>query len=91
MNVTKENLRTFLGWCTVINLGLLLYWILALVFAHDWVLGAHNWLFEISKESFDEINYAMMGYYKLAVLLFNVTPYLVLRFAKFSLPKSENK
>jgi hypothetical protein len=91
MNVTKENLRTFLGWCTVINLGLLLYWILALVFAHDWVFGAHTWLFEISKESFDEINYAMMGYYKLAVLLFNVTPYLVLRFAKFSLPKSENK
>ena len=28
--------------------------------------------------------FAMMGYYKLAVFLFNLTPYLVLRFAKFS-------
>jgi hypothetical protein len=26
----------------------------------------------------------MMGYYKLALLLLNLTPYLVLRFAKFS-------
>ena len=84
ISMTKENLRTFLGWCTVINLGLLLYWILALVFAHDFVFRTHSWLFEISKESFAEINYAMMGYYKLAVILFNVTPYLVLRFAKFS-------
>jgi hypothetical protein len=90
MNVTKENLRTFLGWCSVINLGILLYWIIVLVFARDWVFGVHTWLFEISKESFAEINYTMMGYYKLAVLLFNVTPYLVLRFAKLSLPRSGN-
>ena len=41
MNVTKENLRTFLGWCTVINLGFLLYWIIALVFAREWVLDSH--------------------------------------------------
>ncbi|HAE10230.1 MAG TPA: hypothetical protein DCG39_01165 [Opitutae bacterium] len=84
MKVTKENLRTFLGWCTVINLGFLLYWILALSFARDWVFLVHTSAVEISKESFAEINYAMMGYYKLAVILFNVTPYLVLRFAKFS-------
>ena len=90
MNVTKENLRTFLGWCTVINLGMLLYWFLAIAFAHDFVFQVHTWWFEISKERFDEIHYTMMGYYKLAVLLFNVTPYLVLRFAKLSLPKSEN-
>jgi hypothetical protein len=84
MNLAGENLRTFLGWCTVINLGLLLYWILALVFAHDWVFWVHSSAVEISKESFAEINYAMMGYFKLAVILFNVTPYLVLRFVKFT-------
>mgnify|MGYP007092492915 FL=1 len=90
MNVTKENLRTFLGWCTVINLGMLLYWFLAIAFAHDFVFQVHTWWFEISKERFDEIHYTMMGYCKLAVLLFNVTPYLVLRFAKLSSPRSEN-
>ena len=84
MNVTKDNLRTFFGWCTVINLGILLYWIIALVFARELVFWAHTSAVEISKESFAEINYAMMGYFKLAVILFNVTPYLVLRFGKFT-------
>ena len=88
--MTKDNLRTFLGWCSVINLGILLYWIIALVFARDLVFQTHTWWFEISEERFDEIHYTMMGYYKLAVLLFNVTPYLVLRFAKLSLPRSGN-
>jgi hypothetical protein len=91
MNLAGENLRTFLGWCTVINLGLLLYWILALVFAHDWVFWVHSSAVEISKESFAEINYAMMGYFKLAVILFNVTPYLVLRFVKFVPETSTDK
>jgi hypothetical protein len=84
MNLTKENIRKFLGWCSIINIGLLPYWILALVFARDWVFWVHTSAVEISKESFAEINYAMMGYFKLAVILFNVTPYLVLRFAKFT-------
>jgi hypothetical protein len=91
ISMTKENLQTFLGWCTVINLGLLLYWILALVFAHDWVFWVHSSAVEISKESFAEINYAMMGYFKLAVILFNVTPYLVLRFVKFVPETSTDK
>jgi hypothetical protein len=61
MNLTKENIRKFLGWCSIINIGLLLYWILALVFARDWVFWVHTSAVEISKESFAEINYAMMG------------------------------
>ena len=26
MNITKENLRIFLRWCTVINVGTLVWW-----------------------------------------------------------------
>ena len=73
-----------MAWCTVINLGILFYWFLAIFFTQDWVFWVHTWWFEISKESFAKINYTMMGYYKLAVILLNVTPYLVLRFANFS-------
>ena len=43
MNVTKDNLRIFFGWCSVINLGILLFWIIALVFAQVWVFWAHTW------------------------------------------------
>ena len=51
----------------------------------------HTSAVEISKESFDEINYAMMGYYRLVVILLNVTPYLVLRFVKFTPPTNGGK
>ena len=73
----------------MINLGILLYWIIDLVFACDWVCWVHTSAVEISKESFDEINYTMMGYYKIAVILLSMTPYLVLRFVKFTQPTSQ--
>ena len=91
MSLTKENVRKFLGWCSVINIGLLIYWILALVFARDWVFQIHTWWFDIPHDRFDEIHYTMMGYYKIMVILFNVTPYLVLRFVKFFPETSTDK
>ena len=82
--MTKDNLRTFLGWCTVLNLGVLTLWFLVIVFARDFVFNMHNWFFELSEEGFDEIHYTAITCYKLAIFLFYLTPYLVLRFAKFS-------
>ena len=54
MNVTKENLRTFLGWCTVINLGFLLYWIIVLFCPRMGFLDSHFGGRDI-EESFAEI------------------------------------
>jgi len=79
-----ENLRTLLGWCTVLNMGMLAVWSLAFVFAHGFVFRMHTRWFKISEERFDEIHYTMMGYYKLAVFLFNLMPYLVLRLVQFN-------
>ena len=84
MEITIENLRTLLGWCTILNMGILVVWFLAFVFAHDLVFRMHTRWFRISEERFDEIHYTMMGYYKLAAFLFNLAPYLVLRFANFN-------
>ena len=84
MEVTIENLRILLGWCTLINAGMFAVWSLAFIFAHDLVFKVHTRRFKISEERFDEIHYTMMGYYKLAVVLFNLAPYLVLRLAQFN-------
>ena len=91
MSLTKENVRKFLGWCSVINIGFLIYWILALTLGNEFVFQIHTCWFDIPHDRFDEIHYTMMGYYKLAVILFNVTPYLVLRFAKFVPETSTDK
>jgi hypothetical protein len=83
MSLTIENGRKFLGWCSVINIGLLIYWILVLTLGNEFVFQIHTSWFDIPHDRFDEIHYSMMGYFKLAIILFNVTPYLVLRFIKF--------
>ena len=84
MEITIENLRILLGWCAILNVGMLAVWSLVFVFAHDFVLKVHARWFKISEERFDEIHYTMMGYYKLAVFLFNLAPYLVLRLVQFN-------
>jgi hypothetical protein len=44
-----------------------------------WTIRIHGKFFKISVEQFDAMNYAMMGGYKPAIILFNVAPYLALR------------
>ena len=91
MSLTKENVRKFLGWCSVINIAFLMYWIGALTLGKEFVFQIHTCWFDIPHDRFNEIHYTMMGYYKLMVILFNVTPYLVLRFVKFSSPANSGK
>lgn len=78
-----EALRAFLGWCTVVNFALLLWWWLWIALAGDWVFRVHRGFIriEISRETFDAVHYAGMSLFKLLVLFFNLVPYLVLRIA----------
>ncbi|MHC4838316.1 MAG: DUF6868 family protein [Planctomycetota bacterium] len=75
-----ELLRDFLGWCSIINLGLLLWWWGWFALAHEQVYRLHGRWFRIPVECFDAIHYGAMAVFKLGVFLFNVVPYLVLRF-----------
>jgi len=71
--------QSVLGWCIVINFGVLLYWFLFLRFAHDWVYQMQSRWFRISETRFDEIHYTAFAYYKLSVFIFVVVPYLALK------------
>lgn len=70
--------RSIWGWCTAINIGLLIWWSLLFSVAHAWVYRFHGKLFKISVEAFDSIHYAGMAIFKIGVLLFNLVPYLAL-------------
>jgi hypothetical protein len=73
-----EVARTFLLWCTVINYGVLMVWFLFFVYAHDWIRGLHGRWFRVPGDQFDAIHYAMMGIFKLGIILFNLVPLVVL-------------
>lgn len=76
--MTIELAREILGWCVVINLGILLWWFAFFIFAHDLVYKLHSKWFSISVEKFDAIHYSGMAFFKLTVFIFNLAPYLAL-------------
>ena len=77
--MTVEILRDFLAWCSVINIGLLLFWVLWLMLLHDFVYRIHGKWFKMSVERFDAIHYAGIAFYKICIFVFNIVPYLALR------------
>ncbi|MBU4304076.1 MAG: hypothetical protein KJ893_00395 [Candidatus Omnitrophica bacterium] len=77
--MTISIMRDVLGWCSVINIGLLLWWFLFFTFAHDWIYRMHGKWFKIPVEKFDSIHYAGMAFFKICIFLFNIAPYIALR------------
>lgn len=74
-----SEIRAFFAWCSVINIALLLWWVLFLLFAHDFVYRMHTRWFKISVEKFDAIHYSGMALFKVGVFMFNLVPYFALR------------
>lgn len=75
----SATLQTFLGWCALINTGLLLGWWFFIWFAHDFVFRTHTRWFPMSRERFDAIHYTGIMILKLLVFVFVLVPYLALR------------
>ncbi len=77
--MTLEIVRNALGWCTLINMALLMLWALMFIFARGWIYKMHGKWFRLSEERFDAIHYSAMAFFKLAIFVFNLVPYLALR------------
>ncbi len=77
--MTLEIIREMLGWSAIINMALLLWWLLIIILAHDWVYQMHSRWFKLSVERFDGIHYAGMAFFKVCIFFFNIVPYLALR------------
>jgi hypothetical protein len=76
--MTLIELREILGWCALINMGLLAWWLLFIMLAHDWTWRLHSRWFSLSRERFDAIHYQGMAFYKIFIFLFNIAPWLAL-------------
>ncbi len=76
--MSTDLVRGALGWCAIINYGVLLLWFLGFWFAHDWIYRLHSQWFPMTVEQFNAIHYGAMAVYKIGVLLFNLVPYVAL-------------
>lgn len=77
--MTVEQIQEFFGWCSILNLGLLIWWSAFILLAHDFVYQLHGKWFRLSVERFDAIHYTGMAFFKLSIFMFNVVPYFALR------------
>ncbi|HOP47500.1 MAG TPA: hypothetical protein PK874_07535 [Desulfobacteraceae bacterium] len=77
--MTLEIIRSTLAWCSVIDIGLLLFWFLFFTLAHDFIYRMHARWFKIPAETFDTIHYTGMAFFKICIFLFNLVPYIALR------------
>ncbi len=74
-----ETLATFLGWCTVINFGLMAFGLVKLLLIRDWAIGVHAKMFGLDEAPVRASYFQYFVNYKIAILVFNLGPYVALK------------
>ncbi len=77
--MAKVELLQLLGWCSLIYIIILSVWALFFIFGRDWLYGLHGEWFAMPIEKFNAIHYALIGFFKIILIVFFLVPYLVLR------------
>ena len=75
------SLTTFFGWCTVINVGLLLLATLTLVPMRSSISRIHTRMFGLDESDMSRAYVHYLSQYKIAIVIFNLVPYIALRMA----------
>ena len=80
--MTMDQLRYFFGWCALFNYVVLIIWFLLCISARPILLDLCRRIFRISEETYDNGMFYGITFYKLAIILFMLIPYLTLRVLK---------
>ena len=76
--ITIEALREFLGWCSVINIGVLIVSSISLIAFRGLLLRVHTGMFNLEERDLSRPYFQYLGQYKSAVFIFNIVPYFAL-------------
>ncbi len=69
----------FFLWCAVINYTLLIIWFILHLTLHGLFTGLGQRFFNMSPDRYDSMTCKGMLFFKLAIWLFNLAPYIALR------------
>lgn len=76
--MTIFQIREMLGWCSLINIGLLLLMFVLVTLMRSFVYKMHSKWFPITESQFNIAIYSFFGFYKVVVYVFNIIPWLAL-------------
>jgi len=74
-----ETTREFLGWCSVINIGMLFLSTLMLAVMRSRIIKIHASLTGVSEAELPRIYLEFLGNYKMLIVVLNLVPYIALR------------
>ena len=77
--MTLEILKDFFLWCTVINFSLFLLSFIVITALKKFIFRIHGKWYDIPEENFSLIFYNFMLYYKIAIIFFNLVPFIALK------------
>ncbi len=77
--MTIEQLTSFFGWLTLLNIGLFALMALIIVSCKAKIAKLHSKMFGLKEAELYSLYFQYMGRYKILILAFNLMPYLALR------------
>jgi hypothetical protein len=77
--ISVNELTTFFGWCTVINLGFYLFSALFIIVFKRFTINLHSKIVGVEASELPNMYFKFMGNYKIGILLLNLTPYIALK------------
>ena len=72
-------LTTFLGWCTVINFGFLVFAGLGIIGMRGWIAGIHGKMFGLDEATLSLQYFQYLGRFKSVIVIFNAVPWIALK------------
>ncbi|WP_413230619.1 DUF6868 family protein [Halobacteriovorax sp. RT-2-2] len=75
-----ETFTSFLGYCSIINMSFLLLSTFMILVLKKQVIEIHSSMFGIKEKKLPKMYFKYLANFKLLVIVFNITPYLVLKF-----------
>ncbi len=76
--VTIEALREFFGWCSVINIGVLIFSSISVIPFRGFLSRIHTRMFNLEERDLSRAYIQYLGQYKIAIFIFNIVPYFAL-------------
>jgi len=74
-----NQITTFLGWCTAINMGILAFSAIFLFIFKDFAINIQSKLTGVSASKLPALYFSFMANYKIGILILNLVPYIALK------------
>ena len=75
---TIEAMREFLGWCSVINVGLLMFSAIFVASLGGPMSRIHAKMFNLDESDLSSTYFQYLAQYKIAIIVFSIVPYFAL-------------